>query len=96
MDIIQRDNRHIIFMKMENERSLQMKKLEQILSELMNIENDMQALSVVLTILKIHYETNSSEELTAIICVAENEIKYTKSKLADTITELDYYLLEEK
>ena len=73
-----------------------MKKLERILSELMNIENDIQALSVVLRILKTHYETNSSEELTAIICVAENEIKNAKGKLADTITELDYYLLEDK
>ena len=73
-----------------------MNTLEKILSELMGVEYDLKALYVVLKALEKHYESNGVEELNALICLVKGQTETFSRQLANSITELDKYLLESK
>lgn len=73
-----------------------MNTLEKILSELMSVEYDMKALCVVLKALEKYYETSGIEELNALICLVKGQIETSSNQLANSITELDRYILESK
>ena len=73
-----------------------MNTLEKILSGLMGVEYDLKALCVVLKALEKHYESNGVEELNALICLVKGQTETFSRQLANSITELDKYLLESK
>lgn len=73
-----------------------MNELEIILSQLMNIEYNMDSLCIILQILKTYYQTSGTDELNAIICIIENQLNDSKKNLANSMTKLDNYLLENK
>lgn len=73
-----------------------MERLENILSKLMGVEYSIDALCVVLKALEAHYEAAGIEELNAIICLVKEHIETSGQQLADSITELDKYLLSQK
>ena len=73
-----------------------MERLENILSELMGVEYDVNALCTVLKALEAHYEAAGTEELNAVICLVKRHIESSLEQLANSITELDKYLLEKK
>ena len=73
-----------------------MNQLEIILSQLINIEYNMDSLCIILQILKTYYQTNGTDEINAIICIIENQLNNSKKNLANSITKLDSYLLENK
>ena len=73
-----------------------MNTLEKILSELMNVEYDIKALCVILKVLEKHYAEEGIEELNALICVVKGQIETLSNQLANSITELDRYVLESK
>ena len=70
--------------------------LNEILSELMQVENDIGKFHVILKTLKVYYEAEYNEEISAIIWLVEQQFKNSEQKLADTITKLDEYLLNNK
>lgn len=73
-----------------------MNTLEKILSQLMGVEYDINALCVVLKALEKYYETSGIEELNALICLVKGQIETSSNQLANSITELDRYILESK
>ena len=73
-----------------------MNTLEKILSELMGVEYDIKALCVVLKALEKYYETSGIEEVNALICLVKGQIQTSSNQLANSITELDKYILESK
>lgn len=73
-----------------------MNTLEKILSQLMGVEYDINALCVVLKALEKYYETSGIEELNALICLVKGQIETSSNQLANSITELDRYILEGK
>jgi len=73
-----------------------MNKLEQILSELMKLEYDINAFCVVLKALKAYCEAKNDEELKMLIYIVERQVQVLGKQLADDITKLDEYLLEIK
>lgn len=73
-----------------------MNTLEKILSQLMGVEYDINALCVVLKALEKYYETSGIEELNALICLVKGQMETSSNQLANSITELDRYILEGK
>ena len=70
--------------------------LEKILSELMGVEYEINALCVILRALEKYYETSGIEELNALICLVKGQIENASNQLAKSITELDRFLLDSK
>lgn len=70
--------------------------LEEILTKLMKIEDDIQAFCVILKALKVYHEEKNKEEINAIIWLTEKQIQEIEKQLDDSITKLDTYLLENK
>ena len=73
-----------------------MKRLEMILSELMRIEYDIKAFSVVIRALEKRYELEDAEELKAILCLFRGQTEACSAQLANSITELDRFLLDNR
>ena len=71
-----------------------MNNLEKILNKLMRVEDDINALYVVLEALEKYYETSGIEELNAIICLVKGQMENFSNRLGNGITELDKYLLD--
>lgn len=71
-----------------------MNTLEKILSDLMQIEYDINAFCVILKALKGYYEVKNNEELNAVIWMMEKQMQSFEEKLANNITSLDEYLLK--
>lgn len=55
-----------------------MNELELILSQLMNVEYNMESLGIILRILKTYYQTSGTDELNAIIYIIESQINNYK------------------
>ena len=73
-----------------------MKRLEMILSELMGIEYDLKAFGVVIRALEKRYELEDAEELKAVICLSRGQTEAFSVRLANSITELDRFLLDSR
>lgn len=73
-----------------------MDRLEKILAELMGVEYEVNALCVVLNALEKHFETSGIEELNATIILVKGQTKAYSDRLANSITDLDRYLLDSK
>ena len=73
-----------------------MDRLEKILGDLMGVEYDVNALRVVLKALEVHYEAKGTEELNAVICLFKGLTETYAERLANSITELDRFLLDSK
>ena len=73
-----------------------MDRLEKILGDLMGVEYDINALCVVLGALEAHYEAKGTEELNAVICLFKGQTKAYSERLANSITELDRFILDSK
>jgi len=73
-----------------------MERLEKILADLMGVEYDVNALCVVLRALEAHYEAKGTEELNAVICLVKGLTETYSKKLANSITDLDRFLLDSK
>lgn len=73
-----------------------MERLENMLRKLMGVEYSIDSLCVILKALEAHYEEAGIEEVNAIICIVKEHIEMSGQQLADSITELDKYLLSQK
>lgn len=73
-----------------------MDRLEKILAELMGVEYEVNALCVVLSALEKRFEIEGTEELKAVICLCKRLTETYSEQLANSITDLDRYLLDSK